>query len=62
MVLIEISQEGEKVIYLQTDNNWDFPGSGSQVENADLRAKFFKKVQKSPRAKSMSKCQSLTWK
>ena len=38
MVIIEISKEVEKVIYLQTDNNWDFPGSGSKVENADWRA------------------------
>ena len=48
------SPEVEKVIYLLTDNNWDFPGSEvrlkMQAEGLD-----FLKMQKSLRAKSMKK-------
>ena len=54
MVIVEISQEVEKVIYLLTDNNWDFPGSGSQVE-MQIEGLNFLMVQKSLRAKSMNK-------
>ena len=61
MVIVEISQEVEKVIHLLTDNNWDFPGSGSQVE-IQIEGLNFLKVPESKINEQNEQKKNLRWK